>query len=120
MMILSFAARVLAGGPTLTIEVDGQVFDFEDHPVCGPTPLTRQGKPKSLPASHRFWHAVSRWVEQSKQVDANRRALWTEPPRDIADYVQVGRHSFPRATFLRLSMKFSLREMAAMHEVPPQ
>jgi hypothetical protein len=56
------------GGPNCKISVNGQIIEFEDHPYCGPTKLTKRGDP----AAHQppeFLMAASLWCQQGKQIE---------------------------------------------------
>jgi hypothetical protein len=97
-------AHVSLCGPTRTIEVDGKLYRFEDHPRCGPTPLNKRGDPKHLGQRHRFWTAITQWYDGGKKLDANGCAIWEEAadPDEAAGYVRVGRNLFPLAMAKRL------------------
>ncbi len=97
-------AHVSLAGPERVIEVDGTLYRFEDHPVCGPTPLNKRGDPRHLRQRHRFWTAVTQWYEGGKKLDAQGRAIWEEAadPDEAVGYVRIGRNLFPRAMAARL------------------
>lgn len=96
------AAILKLGPPTLRIEVDGRIYPFEDHGYCGPTPLDKRGEPKDLGPRHRFWHAVTCWAAQGRELDASGLAQWREPADPLAGCVRIGRDWYPKELAARL------------------
>lgn len=62
--------------PEYRITVRGRIIAFEDHPYCGPMPITAKGMGMDLAASHPFWHAVTQWYQKGKQVGPNNTCIW--------------------------------------------
>lgn len=63
--------RIDCGGPTLKINVLGNLLPFELHPWCGPHPLHKiTGDPLSkIPPG--FWEAIDLWVRGGKKLSGD-------------------------------------------------
>lgn len=82
---------ILEGGPMRKIRVDGEVFDFEMHPFCGPTLLNKWGDPKPVDKHPRnFLEAASLWAQQGQRME-NGWCLWRKDPTPIR-HLLGGRH----------------------------
>jgi len=78
---------MLFGGPVLIIvDRKGKMWQFEDHKVCGPIAVGKNGDPiAEPPESSPFWDAVQRWYDQGKRTKQCDRThtmcVWDGPGR---------------------------------------
>ena len=80
---------IFAGGPMRKISVDGKIYEFEMHPVCGPTILDKSGGPaKSQPM--KFLKAASLWAQQGQRVE-DGLCVYDHPAEPITRHIG-GRH----------------------------
>lgn len=63
---------LLIGPPALRLYTTAGEVLFEDHPACGPLPVTKTGKERTLVASHPFWNAVTKWYADGKLTDGDK------------------------------------------------
>lgn len=78
---------ILFGGPERRIVVRGKVELFEDHPFCGPMPVRKDGRERSLGPRHPFWDAVTHWYRLGTPVDDEGFCLWAPEPELIIQRV---------------------------------
>jgi hypothetical protein len=98
-------AHVSVGGPDRKINVNGVVYLFEDHPVHGPSPVTKTGRVRELSARSPFWEAVTRWYQEGKKIDADGFCEWSPAPDETAGLVRVGNNLMP----VEMAEKFATR-----------
>lgn len=77
---------LLYGGPARKIfDRMNRVWQFEDHPQCGPSVVDRHGDPltNQPPESSPFWEAVNLWYAQGKRtkppVGKDVWCVWDRP-----------------------------------------
>jgi hypothetical protein len=100
-------AHVSVGGPDRKINVNGTVYLFEDHPVHGPSPVTKTGRVRELSARSPFWEAVTRCYQEGKKIDDDDGFCeWSPAPDDTAGLVRVGRNLMPIAMAEKLAARF--------------
>lgn len=87
---------LLVGGPERVIEIDGRDYPFEytHGRYGGPIPLTKAGADRELGPRHKFWTAVSHWIQQGMKMRPDGKCAWEVPPDPLAGAVRVGRRTF--------------------------
>lgn len=73
--------------PLLKISVGGKIYEFEMHPYCGPTLLSKKGDPIDV-AKHPkdFLHASSLWAQQGKRME-DGFCRWDHEPKKIVKHL---------------------------------
>lgn len=80
------------------IEVDGKVYPFEWSERFGPLPVNEDGSERKTAWPRKVWKAVDRWIALGKEKDGAGLCVWTpEPPIDMSNHIQIGRHIFPKS-----------------------
>jgi len=73
------------GGLMMKIKIDGKVYEFEDHPFCGPNILYKNGTP--LPKQPlKFLTAASLWCQQGKRMEGEF-CRWDYPAEPIIERI---------------------------------
>jgi hypothetical protein len=71
------------------IQVNGKIYHFEMHKICGPTILKRNGDPvKHQPPC--FLFAASQWLQNGRQIE-NGLCVWFHEPKPILKHLG-GKH----------------------------
>jgi hypothetical protein len=73
---VSYHWHICPTPPEYKINIRGRVIFFEDHPFCGPMPVTAKGMGMNLAPNHPFWTEVSKWYQQGKQVSGKNTCVW--------------------------------------------
>ena len=102
-------ALIMMGGPDCIIEIDGKRQCFEMHPMFGPAVQNARGEPadKQPGPRSKFWTAVTLWVEQGSQINAEGVCVWVEPA--APDLVHLGGRNFAVAGSA-LALKYGVEE----------
>lgn len=62
--------HISLGGPIYEMDLNGRKVCFEDHPQCGPMPVTAvRHEPTDLKPNDPFWVAVNDWYTFGKNAD---------------------------------------------------
>jgi hypothetical protein len=83
----------VAGPNRVIIDANGRRWKFEMHPQCGPAMLDARGEIADKQPGPRspFWHAVTRWAQGGKRLNAAGECVWEEEPKPILQHMG-GKH----------------------------